>query len=597
MAVKFPLEMKDGTQVRNINELKENFDIEKVMGYFLDGKLLTWLNARYYEEEAEIITGLHKNDPQLAQKLCNIFGVEYQESVLNLEEIARRNERIAILKQYTNDDNIIKVVDFVAFNQEELAELYDNDIEKIYLCAGDFIIPKSKRNLEYVIIGECNVKGLTTKEEIEHTEEKHDEQILDEMVIKEKLIIEKEEVKEYKNVTVIINNEIECKGILQFDNCKVYCNGKNLSITKTFGRKNIGVLNLILGGKVIFNKCEIIYNCNEDISFVSATFEKDKAKVEFNACNFVNCKMLISEVGNVSFHNCIGVDIQNPMLYNTCEIRIENCEFTAQCNSMAPLESLHNMDNKKFLFKTTSAYVSNATFKGFVQGVIFGDAVVKIIATNFNECSGISKIWSGELVVENCKFERCIELFDCSSIKMQKCEFEKCYGQITANQMHLEYCNWNNGLVYLYSNGRIEGMFGPNIEMKYCIYKNCDYKASVTELINHKENNYQYYTFMTEGEVEAIFSDMRYLISGNELKITTCQFIGIKLENVKRMIEACSGYIEKSNFEEIIPRRILEEESYTVCGMGFFAREKIYKRYYHVENCKGLRDPSEVIWI
>ena len=27
MAVKFPLEMKDGVQVRNISELKENFDV------------------------------------------------------------------------------------------------------------------------------------------------------------------------------------------------------------------------------------------------------------------------------------------------------------------------------------------------------------------------------------------------------------------------------------------------------------------------------------------------------------------------------------------------------------------------------------------
>mgnify|MGYP000833459901 CR=1 FL=1 len=35
MAVKFPLEMKDGVQVRNISELKENFDVEKVVGLSL----------------------------------------------------------------------------------------------------------------------------------------------------------------------------------------------------------------------------------------------------------------------------------------------------------------------------------------------------------------------------------------------------------------------------------------------------------------------------------------------------------------------------------------------------------------------------------
>lgn len=36
MAVKFPLEMKNGVQVRNISELKENFDIEKVVGYSMN---------------------------------------------------------------------------------------------------------------------------------------------------------------------------------------------------------------------------------------------------------------------------------------------------------------------------------------------------------------------------------------------------------------------------------------------------------------------------------------------------------------------------------------------------------------------------------
>ena len=41
MAIKFPLEMRNGVQVRNITELRENFDAEKVVGYFLEGKLKT----------------------------------------------------------------------------------------------------------------------------------------------------------------------------------------------------------------------------------------------------------------------------------------------------------------------------------------------------------------------------------------------------------------------------------------------------------------------------------------------------------------------------------------------------------------------------
>lgn len=159
MAIKFPLKMKDDVQVRNISDLREHFDIESVVGYFFDGKLLTWLSARYYEEEEEAVAKLDKDDLQLAEKLCDILGVEYKKVAINAEEIARRNERIAVLKQYTNDEDIIKDVDCVAFNQEELVNLYERDKKKIYLCAGEFNIPKEQQKLEYIELGGAIVKG------------------------------------------------------------------------------------------------------------------------------------------------------------------------------------------------------------------------------------------------------------------------------------------------------------------------------------------------------------------------------------------------------------------------------------------------------
>ena len=165
MAVKFPLEMSNGTQVRNISELKENFDVEKVVGYFLDGKLKKWLDARWYEEEAEAVENLKADDPELAEKLCKIFGIEYHKEVeINPEEIAERNARIAKIKQYTDDEEIIKNVDLVAFNQEELAELYDKGEQKIYLCEGEFVVPKSKKDLDYKMIGKVKVDGLFGEE-------------------------------------------------------------------------------------------------------------------------------------------------------------------------------------------------------------------------------------------------------------------------------------------------------------------------------------------------------------------------------------------------------------------------------------------------
>ena len=159
--VKIPLVMKNGEKATDMKTLIDNFDVESVVGYFLDGKLEKWLNARYYEEEAEAIAQIDREDPALAKLLCEVFGIEYEEDEeLNPEAIAQRKKRIARLKQLTDDENVWNHVDFVAFNQEELAELYDNGVQRIYLCEGFFHIPKSKQDLEYMLIGNPQVTGL-----------------------------------------------------------------------------------------------------------------------------------------------------------------------------------------------------------------------------------------------------------------------------------------------------------------------------------------------------------------------------------------------------------------------------------------------------
>ena len=161
--IKFALEMKDGVQVRNLNDLQEHFDLEKAVGYFLDGRLLTWLKDRYYDEEAEALENLSKDDAQLKKKLCQILGVEYEDEELDPEEIEWRNERIAKLKQYTDNQEIIDNVDLVAFNQEDLADLLDDEEPVIYLCQNKFTIPLREENKKYIGIGkvEAVIKSKT----------------------------------------------------------------------------------------------------------------------------------------------------------------------------------------------------------------------------------------------------------------------------------------------------------------------------------------------------------------------------------------------------------------------------------------------------
>lgn len=149
--IKFPLEMADGIKVRTIEELRENFNIEKILEYFIDGKLITWLNDRYYEGEAEQVINLSNNDSDIVRKLCGIFDVEYIEnSQLDIQEIQLRKQKLERLKQFTDDENVLINVDSVAFNQEELADLLDEDCSEIYLCGDRFIIPLSKEGITYI---------------------------------------------------------------------------------------------------------------------------------------------------------------------------------------------------------------------------------------------------------------------------------------------------------------------------------------------------------------------------------------------------------------------------------------------------------------
>lgn len=164
MKIKFPLEMKDGFKVRTLEELKQHFDLENVLVYLLNGKLLRWLELRYYDDEVMAIKLLNISDPQLYQKLCDIFDVNLPQKIdINIEDVSRKQNRILKIKQYTDDKKLITQEENFAFNQEDLENLYRHNKTTIYLCEGTFEIPEDKCELDYVIVGKPNVRGLNSQ--------------------------------------------------------------------------------------------------------------------------------------------------------------------------------------------------------------------------------------------------------------------------------------------------------------------------------------------------------------------------------------------------------------------------------------------------
>ena len=130
--IKFALEMKDGQSVRDIEGLKEYFDLEKLVEHFKSGKLKIWLEDRRYDDEAEALDALDADAEDFRQKLCELFDEEYEPE--DEAVIVRRQEKLEYMKQHKVPSELLSKVDQVAVNQEDLNDLLDDNVKEIWEC-------------------------------------------------------------------------------------------------------------------------------------------------------------------------------------------------------------------------------------------------------------------------------------------------------------------------------------------------------------------------------------------------------------------------------------------------------------------------------
>ena len=158
MARKFTITMADGYKVNTLDTFKEHFDINTVIGFFNDGRLLRWLKDRKNcTTEAAQVEKLSRLDRELAKKLYTIFGVKKVTDDIPIWIIEMLNR----LKQYTADENLLAQVKqdllankaCVVFNQAELDEHVKN-FDKIYLVSSRFVISLDITDKAYIGIGD-----------------------------------------------------------------------------------------------------------------------------------------------------------------------------------------------------------------------------------------------------------------------------------------------------------------------------------------------------------------------------------------------------------------------------------------------------------
>ena len=158
--IKFPLEI-DGTEVRSLEELRENFSVLRVLEYLKNGKLEVWLRDRGLNDMADQTQKLDAEDPDCMKKLCEILGFA-QEEISRFDKIFR-------LKKYSAEEKYEKVLDQIAFDQGGLQELLEKGINKIYLCGDEFSIPLSRSGIKYIGINNP-VAIIDSKEKIDWIE-------------------------------------------------------------------------------------------------------------------------------------------------------------------------------------------------------------------------------------------------------------------------------------------------------------------------------------------------------------------------------------------------------------------------------------------
>lgn len=156
--------MKDSVKVRTLEELQINFDAEKLIGHWLNGKLQTWLLDRHYEDQLAKINAINTSGETLLVELCEALEIDIDraENKVKVDEIAKRQERIKVIRQYTDDKDIIEHIDDVAMNQIELEVLLHRQVGSIYLYGEAFCFGgMSIKNVSFIGIDNPIIKVET----------------------------------------------------------------------------------------------------------------------------------------------------------------------------------------------------------------------------------------------------------------------------------------------------------------------------------------------------------------------------------------------------------------------------------------------------
>lgn len=148
--IKFPLVMKNEVEARDIEGLRENFDIVLAVQYFSNGKLERWLENNYYDDILENVKKLDSNDEGFGQKLAEALGASWENSrEIDLQAVVKQAGLKEKLKPYVSEEQL-EEMEYIADTQQELERFARMGCGKVYLFGEEFCIPEWMKNMECI---------------------------------------------------------------------------------------------------------------------------------------------------------------------------------------------------------------------------------------------------------------------------------------------------------------------------------------------------------------------------------------------------------------------------------------------------------------
>ena len=145
--IKFPLEMKDGRKVRELDEFIEYFDLRKAVEYFCSGKLQAWFDNIYASDIVEELNKLTGEEDDFVKRFTEILGVECVEEI-DVREIIHNAFLKEKLKRFYPEEESELMAGRTADTQERFEELLKDGEKEIYLLSGTFTILKRMNGLK-----------------------------------------------------------------------------------------------------------------------------------------------------------------------------------------------------------------------------------------------------------------------------------------------------------------------------------------------------------------------------------------------------------------------------------------------------------------